>query len=311
MSVGQHGGDACHFTHSESTRFPHMPAVFRVPAYCLCDFTIVLSNRFIHARRNLVKQASESFVTGLLSLFLLLGLGLCGSSWCCFGGRSDSSTSVRIGIGDTVLKLFNLRPAVLGLDSYGQNFLVAVDNGVHDGWEGGEVCGQRDRGNGGNGACEGLEQLRFLNVKDTGRKGVACVVDLTDGHTVGEGRDVQHVQQCSLGCSDLAASFNKLQVGRNFNGTTGNFGWNAESLEERGLAGFHASVTSWDEDVAWGDGTGTSGGSDLVGKNLLTDSLEIAVGEDETNVALDERKETFVLGGLGDEALDSSAHLSR
>ena len=64
---------------------------------------------------------------------------------------------------------------------------------MHDGWEGGEVCGQRDRGNGGNGACEGLEQLRFLNIKNTGRKGVACVVDLADGHTVGEGRDVQHV----------------------------------------------------------------------------------------------------------------------
>lgn len=37
--------------------------------------------------------------------------------------------------------------------------------------------------------------------------------------------------------------------------------------------------------IARGNGTGTSGSSDTVGEDLVTDLLEVAVGEDETNVA--------------------------
>ena len=134
---------------------------------------------------------------------------------------------------------------------------------------------------------------------------------MADAHTVREGRDIEHVQQGSLGGSDLVTGLYDLQIGCNFNGTTGNLSWNTESLEERGLAGFHTGVPSRDVDIVRGNGTSTSGGSDLVGENLLTDDLEIAVREDETDVALNERKEAFVLGGLRDEALNSTAHLLR
>lgn len=44
-------------------------------------------------------------------------------------------------------------------------------------------------------------------------------------------------------------------------------------------------VSGGNVDIAGGDGTGTSGGSDTVGENLLTGVLEVGVGEDETDVA--------------------------
>ena len=43
-------------------------------------------------------------------------------------------------------------------------------------------------------------------------------------------------------------------------------------------------VSGGNVDIAGGDGTGTSGGSDTVGENLLTGVLEVGVGEDETDV---------------------------
>jgi len=151
--------------------------------------------------------------------------------------------------------------------------------------------------------------LGLLNVEHAGWEGVALVVNLGNTHTICEGRDVQHVEQGSLGGSNLTASLDELQFGSDFNGTTGNLSWDTEGLEERGLSGFHTSVTSWDEDIGRGDSTGSGGGSNLVGENFVTDGLEVAVGEDETDVAFNERKETLVRGGIGDEALDGTTDL--
>jgi hypothetical protein len=141
---------------------------------------------------------------------------------------------------------------------------------VYDGWQGREVGSQRDASNGGDCTREGLEKLRFLDVKNVGWEGVALVVDLGDTHTVGEWRYVQHVEKRGLGCSDLAASLDELQVGRNFNSTTGNLGWNTEGLEEGGLSGFHTSVTGRDEDIGRSDCTSSGWSSNLVGENLVT-----------------------------------------
>jgi hypothetical protein len=44
-------------------------------------------------------------------------------------------------------------------------------------------------------------------------------------------------------------------------------------------------VSSRDEDIEGRKGTSTSGGGDTVGQNLVTDLLEVGVGEDEANVA--------------------------
>jgi hypothetical protein len=257
----------------------------------------------------LVEQASESLVSGLLGLFfifLFLGRHLL-RSVASRGSRSSRGIGVRVG--NAVLQLLYLRPAVFGLNGNGQNLLVAVDNGVYDGWQGWEVGSQRDASDGGNCAGESLEKLGFLNVENVGREGVALVVDLGDTHSVGEGRDVQHVEKSGLGCSDLASSLDELQVGRNFDGTTSNLGWDTESLEERGLSRFHTSVTSWDEDIGGSDCTSSGRSSNLVGENLIAYDFQIAVGEDESNVALDERKETLKFWAIYQKSLDGATDL--
>ncbi len=192
---------------------------------------------------------------------------------------------------------------------YRQDLLVAVDDGVHDGWKSWEVGDQRDASNGGDCAGERLEKLLLADVKNAWWESIALVVNLRDTHTVCERRDVQHVEQGSFGSSDLGTSLDELQVGGNFNGTTGNLGWDTESLEERGLSGFHTSVTCWNVNIGGRNSTSSGGSGNLVGENLVTDGLEVAVGEDETDVALDERKETLVLWGIGDETLDSTSNL--
>ena len=180
---------------------------------------------------------------------------------------------------------------------------------MDDGGKGGEVESEREAGNGGDGSGESLEELLLGDVEDIGGEGVALVVDLSDAHTVGEGRDVEHVQQGSLRGADLGTSLNELEIVGDFNGTTSDLGGDTEGLEERGLAGFHTGVASGDPDIGRGDGTSTSGGSNLVGEDLVTDRLEVAVGEDETNVALDVGKEALVLGGVDDEGLEGTANL--
>lgn len=277
-------------------------------------------------RTNLVeKTEAHVVILGLLLLLLLgsLGGGL-GVTASRSGASSGASRGVLVGVGDAVLELSNLLPLVTGLNGDRDDLLVGVDNGVHNGGQGREVGSQRDGGNGGDGRRESLQQLGLLDVKNAGSEGVAVVVDLVDTHTVGEGRDVQHVEQGSLGSTDLAASLNELEVGGDFDGTTGNLGGDTKSLEERCLTRLHTSVTSGNEDITGGDGTGTGRGGDTVGEDLVTDVLELAVGEDETDVAcsivndlrrharragrtLDVGKETLVLGGLVDETLERTA----
>lgn len=258
----------------------------------------------------LVEHASETLISGILGLlfFLFLLGGL--SSWGSFGGGGWSGGCVGFWVGDAVLQLLDLGPAVLGNNSDGQDLLVGVDNGVHDRWKSWEVGGQGDSSDGSDGAREGLEQLRLLDVENAGWESIAGVVDLRDAHTIGEGRDVQHVEQGGLGSSDLGASLDELQVGSNFNGTTGNLCWDTESLEERGLSGFHTSVTGWDVDISGSYSTSSGWSGNLVGQNLVTDLLQVGVGEDKSDVALDEWEETLVLGGIGEEALDGTTDLS-
>jgi hypothetical protein len=258
----------------------------------------------------LVEQATKSFVSGLLSLFfLVLLLVLSGLRWRSLSGGSNSGRSVGVRVGDAVLEVLYLGPAVLSLNRDSQNLLVAVNHRVHDRRQGGEVGSKRDASNGGDSARESLKKLTLLDVENAWREGVALVVNLRDAHSVGEGRDIQHVEQGSLRRSDLVSCLNELQICCDFDGTAGDLGGDSESLEERSLSGFHARVSGGDVDIGGSKSTSTSRGSNLVGENLVTDDFEVAIGEDESDVALDEWEEALVLGGIGDEALDGASDL--
>ncbi|KAI9166980.1 tRNA (guanine-N(7)-)-methyltransferase non-catalytic subunit trm82 [Paramyrothecium foliicola] len=223
------------------------------------------------------------------------------------GGRSSSGVGVRVG--DAVLELLDLGPAVLGLNGNRDDLLVRVDKGVEDGRQGREADGQGDGGNGGDSLAKSLQELLLADVENLGGESLALVVDLSNTHTVGEGRDVQHVEQGSLGGADLVASLNELEVGGNFNGTTGDLGGDTESLEERGLTRLHTGVASGNPDVGGSEGTSTGRGGDTVGQDLVTDLLKVGVGEDETDVALDVRQEALVLGSIENEGPEGTTNL--
>lgn len=256
-----------------------------------------------------IQKTTEALLILLLRLILLLlngSLGVTGSR-----GRTGSGSggSISIRIGNTVLELINLGPAELGLNGDSQNLLVGVDDRVHDGGQGGEVDRQGDGSNSGNALSQSSEELLLTNVEDRGREGLTLVVHLRDTHTIGEGRDVQQVEQGSLGGADLVTAVDKLEVRGDFNGTTSNLGGDTESLEKRGLAGLHTSVSSGNPDIGGSDGTSTSRCGNLVGQDLVTNLLEVVVGEDETDIALDERQKTLVLGSIGDEGPQGTTNL--
>jgi hypothetical protein len=99
-----------------------------------------------------------------------------------------------------------------------------------------------------------------------------------------------------------------MNVGNDFNGTTGDLGRDVKSLEERGLSGFHTSVSSGNVDIVRGDGSGLGGGSDLVVDDDVTDFLEVSRGEDESDVTTDVGKETFKVGVVGEDETDSATN---
>ena len=177
-----------------------------------------------------------------------------------------------------------------------------------NGDDGGVVKSQGDSSNGGDTREETVQELRVGDIQNVGGEDVAVVEDLDNGHSVGERRDVQHVEQSSLGRTDTGTGSDDLNVRDDFNGTTGNLGGDTQSLEEGGLSGFHTSVTGRNGDILGGEGTSTGRSSNLVGGDDLTDLLEVASGEDETDVTLDVGKETLERRELGEDGTEGTAN---
>lgn len=178
---------------------------------------------------------------------------------------------------------------------------------MHNRDDGRVLEGKRDGRDGSDTREEAVEELLVRDVEDIRGEDVALVEDLDDGHTVGERRDVQHVQERRLGRADTGTSGDDLDVRHDFNGTTSDLGGDTEGLEEGSLAGFHTGVTGGDRDVLGGESTSTSGGGDLVGSDDVTDLLEVTAGEDETDVALDVGEETLELGELRKDGTEGTA----
>jgi len=195
----------------------------------------------------------------------------------------------------------------IGSDRDSEQVLVRVDDRVHDGRQGGDTGSERDGSNGLGSREETVQKGLFLDIKNVGRENGTVVVDLGDGHTVGEGRDVEHVQQGSFGSSDPCTGLDDLNIGNDFNRTSSNLGGDTKSLEERSLSGFHTGVSTWNVDIVGSDGTGSSGGGDDVGNNDFSDILQITGSENETDVSLDVREELLELRVFGEDDSETSS----
>ena len=190
----------------------------------------------------------------------------------------------------------------------GDEVLVRVDESVRDGDDRRVVEGQGDSCDGLDTREEAANELILIDVENGGREHVAVVEDLDDGHTIGERRDVQHVEQRRLGGSDTGTRGDDLDVRDDFNRTTGDLGGDVQGLEEGGLARLHTGVTGGNDNVLGRERTGTRGRSDLVGNDRLADFLEVLAGEDEADVALDVGEETLELRVLGEDRAECAAN---
>lgn len=202
--------------------------------------------------------------------------------------------------------LLRSREGVLSGNGNGQQVLVRVDDRVGDRSDGGVTDLEGDGGNVLDTGNEVTDESILLDVQDGGVEDGTLVVNLDNGQTVGEGRDVQHVQESSLGSSDTDILLDQMDIVDDLNGTTGNLGGDTQSLEEGGLTGLHTGVTGRDVHINGGHGTSLGGGLDTVGENLVTDGLQVRVGEDETDVAADRGHKLLVVGVLGLENTDGT-----
>ena len=195
----------------------------------------------------------------------------------------------------------------VGSDRDGEQVLVRVDDRVHDRDEGGDTGSQGDGGDGLGTGEEGVEEGLLLNIEDLGSKDGTVVVDLGDGHTVGEWRDVEHVQQGSFGRSDPSTGLDDLDVVDDFDCSSSDLGGDTKSLEERGLSWFHTGVSGWDVDIVRGVSTSSGWGGDLVADNDLSDILQVTRGEDESDVSLDVWEELLELRVLSEDDSETSS----
>ncbi len=177
-----------------------------------------------------------------------------------------------------------------------------------DGGDGWETSSEGDAGDSLDTGQELVNEDLLVNVENIGWEGVTVRVDLDDSHTVGERRDVQHVEQSGLGGTDTGTLGDDLNLVGDLDGTTCDLGRDRQGLEERGLSWLHTGVSGWDEHVDRGKSTGTSGSSNLVGENDLTNVLEVTGGEDETNVSPDEWHEFLELREVGEDGSESTSN---
>merc|ERR1719383_880073 len=159
-------------------------------------------------------EKTESHVV-IFFLFLLDGGSSRLSSSRCSGGKCAR-------ISEESLDHLSLLEGDVGDGGNGEKVLHTVDNGVRD--RGG--CGVSNlKGDGGHisdSIHEDCLQVIVSNVQDGRIEHGSRIVHLLNDQSIGEGRDLQHIQEGSLGHTDLFASSDQMHVRNNFNCTLGN-----------------------------------------------------------------------------------------
>jgi hypothetical protein len=92
--------------------------------------------------------------------------------------------------------------------------------------------------------------------------------------------------------TDFVTGFQQVNSGHDFNGTSGNFGLDVQSLEESSFFWTETGVLSFDDDIDWSDGASSGWGGNSVGFEFVSDFFQISVGENEADV-FDEKWQNF------------------
>jgi len=134
------------------------------------------------------------------------------------------------------------------------------------------------------------------------------VVDDAGDKTIAEGTDIELGKKGSLRLTDLLTGVDKSGRGKNLDLTLDDLSTDVKSLEEGGLSGLETSGTSRDDNIIGSNSAGLGGGTDLKRGDEVTDLVEVLVGEDETDVAIEVRKKVLNLRVLVDVLTDGLAH---
>ena len=119
----------------------------------------------------------------------------------------------------------------------GLDVLEGVGDAVRSRGGGWVADGQRDGSDVGDSAHESGLDVVLGDVEDLRGVDGAGVVALDNVQTVGEGRDLQHVEKGGGGFTDFVAFVDQVDRGGDFDVTTGNLGRHGKGLEERCLLG--------------------------------------------------------------------------
>ena len=126
-----------------------------------------------------------------------------------------------------------------------------------------------------------------VDLEDRGVEDLTVIVDDVNLNSVEEWNDVELLKEGGLVGSDDVALLDELDLAGDFNLVLVDLGIDLKSREERSR--FWAEVGEhWlDGDVLWGDHAWLGSSLTLAVSESLHDWLEVAVGEDETDVQLD------------------------
>ncbi|KAF0744734.1 hypothetical protein Ae201684_001189 [Aphanomyces euteiches] len=244
----------------------------------------------------LVVRASEHVTStdiGFFFFFFLGGFSSSRGSTTSRGSRASSSGESRR-ISQVSLERIGLfEREVFQFDGNGDQRLEGVGQRVRDRGQSRETQSQREGSNVAETTSELFDQVFFGQVQDSRVEDGTVVVDGLDDQTVRERTDVQLLEQHGFGVTDLFTLLGQQDIGHDFNLTLLNLGTDLQSLEKGGLTGVATSRTSRAPHIDRGNSTDTSRGRDLVGFQSFTDLVQVFVGEDETNIALQQRNHGF------------------
>ena len=122
------------------------------------------------------------------------------------------SGSKLAGVSQVLLELLSLLEGDVGDSGEGQAVLETVDDAVRHRSHGRVLDGQGEGCHAGDSAHELGLQVGLGDVEDGRVENGARVVDLLNGESVGEGRDVEHVQEGSLGHTDTITGLDQVDI---------------------------------------------------------------------------------------------------
>lgn len=178
-----------------------------------------------------------------------------------------------------------MREGEVGLHGDGKQVFEAHDENVWESSNTGDSSSKREGSDLGDTLGEEGDDIVISEVEDLGGEDGAVVVDALENQTIGEGVDSKGLEKGGLGGTNLVTLLDQVHVSDNFDGTLVNLGGDTKSLEERGFGRRKLGLTLGNDHIIGGNDTSFGSGRDTRGLANVGDLSEVAVSEDEPNVA--------------------------